>query len=465
MRKTSQFQNLWRAYDTKIVLAAVLLIFIVSSLFIALRLRSTLTGIIPDESAHFIFSKHFSKTAGIPPDTAETYVWGWYIKQNPFLYYWINARIINLLEWIKPNITDLQLLVALRVVNVLYAFTTVVFCFLLSKQVIQHKWWQLLPVFLLTHTLMFVFLTGGVNYDNLANMLSMISLFYLVKALKGDQFVKDSLKWMIFVAIGTLTKYTLLPLALAMGIAWIAYMVRNRKIIFPAPLKGLKTALLILFLAVLIIGNFAIYGINILRFKSILPPCEEILLESQCELSGFERRLREVGLEKKLTIKESVAEGYPSLLRYLSVDWVEHMLMRTFGMISHEAYFPRDIILFLRLLFYWMALLSIFNLMYYQRLSHITLTLVWITIFYSVVLFIQNYNTELIYGFKQIMLQGRYIFPVIGAIYILFTKVLEHVPFRSLRWATLAFTIGLFLYGGPITILREYNSFLIDWFY
>ena len=116
------------------------------------------------------------------------------------------------------------------------------------------------------------------------------------------------------------------PLALAMGIAWIAYMVRNRKIIFPAPLKGLKTALLILFLAVLIIGNFAIYGINILRFKSILPPCEEILLESQCELSGFERRLREVGLEKKLTIKESVAEGYPPLLRYLSVDWVEHML-------------------------------------------------------------------------------------------------------------------------------------------
>lgn len=465
MGKVNQLKKIWQTNNTKIVLVAVLLIFLVSSLFIALRLRSTLTGIIPDESAHFIFSKQFSSTLGIPSDTAETYVWGWYIKQNPFLYYWINGRIINLLKWISPGITDLQLLISLRVVNVLYAFTTVIFCYFLSKEVLKHKWWRLLPIFLLTHTLMFVFLAGGVNYDNLANMLSMISLYFFVKAFKNQDFLKCSLAWLVFLGTGTLVKYTLLPLALAMVIAWLVYVILRRKAIFPLRFDVNKTAVLIVMLALLMIGNAAIYGVNILRYGTLLPPCEEILLESQCDLSGFERRYREMALDSKLTIKESISEGYPPPLRYLTVDWVYHMLMRTFGMISHEAYFPQQIILYLRILFYWTALLSVFNLMYYHKLSSITLSFVWITFFYACVLFVQNYNSELVYGFKQIALQGRYIFPVIGVIYILFTKVLQHTPFRSLRWATLAFTVALFLYAGPVTMLRGYFSFLDGWFY
>lgn len=449
---------------SRIALIFILVIFFVSSLFIALKLKSTLTGIIPDESAHFIFSKHFSTTLGIPPDTAETYIWGWYIQQNPFLYYWINGRIINFLSWLRPGISDLQLLISLRVLNVLCATMSVLVCYLLSKETIQHKWWRLLPVFLLTHTLMFVFLAGGVNYDNLANLLGMASLYYLIKVLKHKRFLSNSLAWMIFIAVGTLVKYTLLPLALATSIAWLIFTITQRKMVFPIHFEGVKTGLPILMLVLLLLGNFFIYGINILRYKSLLPPCQEILLESQCEMSGFERRYRETALDKKLTIKESIDEGYPPPLRYLTVDWVNHMLMRTFGMISHEAYFPHQVIIYLRLLFYWMGLLSVFNLMVHHRVSIVTLTLIWIVLFYACVLFIQNYNTELVYGFKQISLQGRYIFPVIGAIYVLFTKVLQKTPFKSVRLATLAYTIGLFLYAGPITILREYNSFLVGWF-
>jgi hypothetical protein len=189
------------------------------------------------------------------------------------------------------------------------------------------------------------------------------------------------------------------------------------------------------------------------------------LSDSQCDLSGYEQRYDEIALDSKLTITESVEKGYPSILRYFFVDWVYHMLMRSFGMISPEAYFPHDTIILYRVLFYWMVLLGAFNLLYWQKISNISIHLIWITIFYSIILFINNYNSELIYGFKQISLQGRYIFPIIGAIYLIFTKILVKTPFRILQWATVAFTLGLFFYGGPVTILRGFNTFLQGWFY
>lgn len=150
------------------MLLVLLLVFLAYSVFIAIRLD---TGISPDEPAHFIFSKHYSTTWGKPPDTLETYSQGWYIEQNPLLYYWINGRIINLTQLINPSVTDATLLLILRLLSSLYSTGTLIFLYLLSKLIIHKAWWRLLPVFLLSNTLMFVLLSGGVNYDNLANLL------------------------------------------------------------------------------------------------------------------------------------------------------------------------------------------------------------------------------------------------------------------------------------------------------
>lgn len=127
---------MWESHNTKFVLILIFAIFLAYSTFLALQLD---TGLIPDEPAHFTFSKHYATTLGIPPDTYETYSWGWYIEQNPFLYYWINGRIINLIKFLIPGISNSNLLIGLRLVSVLYSFGTVYFCFLLSKEVIEHR--------------------------------------------------------------------------------------------------------------------------------------------------------------------------------------------------------------------------------------------------------------------------------------------------------------------------------------
>jgi len=185
-----QVKEFWHNNNTKIVLLLILGIFLSYSLFLATNLRR---GIIPDEPAHLIFSKHFSTTWGIPEDTFETYSQGWYIQHNPFLYYWINGRVINLFQTIIPSISEWQILVSLRILSVFYSLGTLLFCYLLSKEIVTGKWWQLLPPFLLSNTLMFVFLSGGVNYDNLANLLSMAGLFYLIRVLKKKNFVLNSI--------------------------------------------------------------------------------------------------------------------------------------------------------------------------------------------------------------------------------------------------------------------------------
>jgi hypothetical protein len=141
------------------------------------------------------------------------------------------------------------------------------------------------------------------------------------------------------------------------------------------------------------------------------------------------------------------------------------MLLRSFGMIGHKSYFPLQLITLYQVLFYGMLGLGIFNLLYWRRISLPIASLLWITAFYALVLLLQNYNSELVYNFTHIAFQGRYIFPVIGAIYVLYTKVLENTPFWILRTFFLVATISVYLAGGPVIILQGYQSFLSDWFY
>ena len=166
----------------KVVLACILLAFAIASVYVALNLAE---GIVPDEKAHFIFSKVYATTWGIPPDSPETYAQGWYIAHNPFLYHWINGRVINLIMFFNPAASNWDLLIVLRLTSVLYSLGTLYFCYLLAKELIRKPWWPLLPVFLLANTLMFVFISGGVNYDNLVSLLCMAGLYFLVRVFNG----------------------------------------------------------------------------------------------------------------------------------------------------------------------------------------------------------------------------------------------------------------------------------------
>lgn len=451
-----QAKNFWHKNDTKITLSILILIFIFYSVFIAFNIDR---GIIPDEITHFDFSKQFSTTLGIPPELPEAYKYGVYITQSPFLFYWINGRIINIANLIFPSLSDWQMLVTLRILNVLYTLGTIVFCYLLSKEFIKHKWWQLLPVFFLTNTLMFVFLSGGVNYDNLANLFCFAGLFYLARVFNHHPFVTNSLSWMIFIALGSLTKYTVLPLALAMGVAWLIYLIKNRKQILPFEFQGRKNLTLFALLISLIFGNIAIYGHNLIVYHALLPNCEDILSEEECRLDYYNLRMEKFGLEKKLTLVESIKLGYPNPLEYLS-RWIIGYISAIFGINSHRSFKTKPRTFFHLLLLIWIFYVSIRS--YINKFKN--LSFMGVFLFYLFTIFITNYNSDLYFGFKYFGQNGRYFFQVIGILFIALTKGIMKIPHKMVQKITLIFALLLYFFTGPLTFIYRYNAVFSDWF-
>jgi len=455
----TKLKTLWHSHGETIIFLLLLAIFLAYASYIALNLKG---GIIPDGTVHYNLSKHFATTLGIPEDNVEAiYVKGVYIKQNPFLYYWINGRVINVFKHLFKPQTEAPIWYALRMLSVLYAAGTVSFAYLLSKEFIKRKRWRLLPVFLLTNTLMFVFLSGGINYDNLVNLLCTAGLYFLARVFNQKSFLPNSLAWMISIALGTLTKYTVLPLALAMGIAWLIFLVKHRKSILPIKVRGWTQWTLLALFALLAAGNLAIYGVNLIEHQAILPPCESILTQDQCDLSLFKVRRETLGLEEKLTLIESIRQGYPDPIRYFFTLWLPTLIMRLYGIFGFRAYASETAQIAHLSLFYVSILLA---LVFYREFNLKTLSFLGILVFYGLTLFIKNYNTELIYGFKTVALQGRYLFPVISIAYIALTRILLSIPKKPIRIPVSIATLCLYFYTGPLALILHYKDVFSDWF-
>ncbi|HPL69819.1 MAG TPA: phospholipid carrier-dependent glycosyltransferase [Brevefilum sp.] len=441
-----------------LIFAFLLIAFAGYTIFLSFNLNPY---VIPDETYHFEVSKHFATTWGLPENIPVAQAVGKSVNQNSYLGYWINGRMQAVFLLFFPTATDWQSLVFLRIINALFSWGTVIITYLIAKEFIRNKWLQLLPVFMLTNTLMFVFLSAGVNHDNPAIFFSSISLLYFIKTLKHKEFINNSLAWMIFICVACLIKYSVLPLALVMGVIWIIYLIKNKPELTMKLLTN-KTRLALLVISFVFIAlNFSIFGMNIIRYRSIIPSCTDIYSKEICEASSFAVRHQEMALPEKLSVKEAFRQGDPEPIRYVFDYWIRAMLDRIFGIMGHKIYFPISVSYFLMLIFLSIGL----GMRYIRKPNFLLVSLFSIIIFYALVLVRMNYNSELVYGFHtSVALQGRYIFPVITIAYVIWGYIIEKVSNKLIRFTTLLIIITLFFYGGPIRFILYYHSVFADWF-
>lgn len=430
-----------------IIFLLMLLTFFGTTTFFALNLRR---DIIPDEAQHIGVSKHFSTTWGIPPDVPETYIYG-SIQHKPNLYYWINGRLINVLNVVFSNPGDWKILALLRLTSVLYASLTVIFCFLLAREVITSRWWALLPVFLLTNTLMFAFLAGGVNYDNLGNLCCFAGTYYLIRLLNGREFFSNSLWWLIWMLVGTLVKFTVLPLLLITFLIWVVYIIKNRSW---ENFRPVFTPIILLTLAVLVIFlmlNFAVYGVNLLRFRAIMPSCTMVLTEEQCMQQLVYARSAQIPQSEKFTFIDMLNENVPDPVVWFDDYWVGAILKMTYGIAGHLTYSPTDLMLtFYRLWYVWALLIAI---RVWRNISFPVAALTAIAVFYTLTVLQTNLSSELDTGFKHLGIQGRYVFPILGSLYVLIVFFFSRVSNKLVSGVTLLLTLALFLWGSPLKTL------------
>jgi hypothetical protein len=451
-------KSIWTKINSKLVLIVILAIFIGFTTYLAFNLK---LNIVPDEGFHYSMSQSFARTVGVPYETPASLERGIFIRQNPYLGHWIFARALNFFSIIRPNSTNWQQLVFLRLINVMFSIGTVIFTYLFSKELARNKWWGLLPVFLLTNTMMFVVLSSGVSYDNLTNFFSIISIYFLLRILNKKEFISNSLGMLIFLLLGALTKFTVIPLALGMIIVWIIFIIFKKPSIEMNRLRLGKNIVLLIFILILVGLNVSIYGVNLIKFQSLTPHCQDYYSEEFCLNAPFLIIYHELRLPEKLTIFSAVKQGYPEPIRYTFDTWIRAMMLKIFGVMGNlKSYYPTSAAYF-HILLYWFILLFV---RYFRKTTFKLYNLIAIFIYYSLVLFINNYDDELTFGFLQVALQGRYIFPVISLAYGLLGFGLMKIPNRIVKYATLGATIALFIYGGPLKFIIYYDSIFASWF-
>ena len=444
------------------LVGVVLLVFTVCAGYFALRLHR---GIIPDERGYFYLSTLFSTSWRLPDITERSLALGLSeFDRLPYIYFWLNGRFLNFLSFIMPEVTEWQQLVFLRLVNVFYSILTIYFSYQLAKEFIQKIWWRLLVTFLMSSTLMFVFLSGGVSYDNLANLCATAGTLFLVRALKGRRIITDSLLWIIAIGLGILAKKTILPLALVMFVLWVFFIFKNRRQVNLKSEFNWKFTLITAFALIVLGLNVSLYGVNLVKYLEPIPDCTDLLPQEQCDLSVYERRAKEMGFpEEKLTLRDVIEQQKTNPINYIDEYWFNRMLKTVYGIMGHKSYYPPLIATFYRLLYLFVFILAI---KYWQKREYAFYALVIITLSYILAIMISSYNEELMSDFRHVAVQGRYLFPILAPFYVLVSHSISQITNRWIRKLTVAYTLLLFIIGGPVVFLLVFaRTNAVGWFY
>lgn len=427
-----------RINKEKIILILILLVFGILITFLAFKLRM---GISPDSFYHLEVSKVYSTTLGIPDNTPDTYKYR-DITRIAYLYFWINGRVLNI------NNGFINEVILLRIVNVIYSFGTVFVMYLLSKEIIKKRYDRVLPLFFLTSTLMFVFLSSSINYDNLANLLSILSIFFFVKFVKSKLDIKYLLWMILFLCLGGLTKFTVLPLAFILIVLSIVDIFRKIDLLRSIKLNKYFLLLIpILFFGIL---NIELYGTNILKYGGLEPACEKILTHEQCLTNG-------VYFRDNVTFPSTKIDNFGDIFNLIQsgdrvspfgyfFKWVPNFVMKIYGIMGDSSLFMNSIYTYVYIGVFLISILL--GLIYYKKWKILDIYFVLIFLFYMLILFIfQNYDMYLKHNHFYLGLQGRYIFPVISIMYILFTKSIFMINNKWLRYIILIPIIILFIYS------------------
>ena len=144
-------------------------------------------------------------------------------------------------------------------------------------------------------------------------------------------------------------------------------------------------------------------------------------------------------------------ENLPNPIVWFDDFWFVGMIRMVFGITGFRVYNPSDLILTLyRLWFVWALLVAIRT---WKKPSPAVVGLVFILAFYALTLLQTNLSSELNTGFKHWGIQGRYIFPVIGTLYVLIIYFFASIPNKIVSGITVSLTLILFLVGSPLKVL------------
>lgn len=441
-----------RPLFSKIPLHKVLLVLTIIY-FLVFGLLMVHVGGQPDQGTHNYYSIRFSETWGIPKDDPNS---PHIITGQPYLYYWLNGAIYRIIRILLPNNLSINTTLLWRLVSVVLSALTVYYIYKLTSKLTGNKYAGVIAAFCLSNILMFVFISGGINYDNLMNLASMAAIYHLSAIFKKDDFIKHT-AWMgVWLCIAALSKEQSLLLVALLAVAWIYYIIKNLKNI---NLNFKQDHILPLTIILIASGLFiGLYGVNFITYRQITPYCGQIKPRELCQ--GFSERFEfydPINIVYIWFFRDNFANNP---LLYISTFWSLRMLQSIWGILSTYTFIPRWSTALHGLMLIWASLCFV---RYWKKDHVLSSVLFMILMVYTSYIFYMNYQGDLNFQFQHYAIQGRYLFPILGILISLMINYFLKIQSPLIKRATLSLVIVLYFFGGFGMFISRYAEVFVHW--
>lgn len=396
----------------------------------------------PDEIYHLKLSEQYEPLSTIiAKDTPQTISIG-IISKTPNLYHLLQGKILNLTS--NHNYI-------LRLIN----FILGIFFFYISKKTIdQHVssyFTRIIYLYIISNITMLQYLFGAISYDNFINLIAVYS-FYLFYQVINQKYYYSLTKLIIFSLVAILAKPTYFPLFLIQISVIFTYLFRQKLVFkYTKQLFSQKRSLILIISLSSVIFYF--YGSNLIKYGTISPSCTNLYTQTFCNNDPS------VILNNEIYLQTKINPSFSNIYSYFT-SWIHLMTERTFGIFSYTSLLAHpEWISFLTLTIIFSTII-IFKLI----TNRYDYYLFFISITYSLILFLKNYNGYLETGITHVAVQGRYLFPIIFPTYYLFTKYLTTILKKNIFFKLLILTLLIysFSYYGFFYIVKvqDYLKFL-----
>lgn len=317
------------AIGSRWMLVAIIIIFILQSLWIAFSFRYPM---VYDESFHFpviqIFSHELDPFITEQPPAYDTY--GDLQYSNSVFYHYLMSwpyRLIDLFTQYEP-----YQVVVLRVINVLMAAAGLLVFARLFRQI------KIKPTYINTGLLVFTllpivpFVAAHISYDNLLLLLTAGYLLFATKIIQDKNIIWSDYAWLITIGcFAALVKFTFLPIFAASVLFLVGLLFkRYGRDFIVKMLKSFQASTGILRLItttamVLFISLFSItYIAPTVEYGSPTPSCFATMSKDRC-MTGRNGQLIERGSEAKATKAERPGLALPIFTQ----NWINNMTTLT----------------------------------------------------------------------------------------------------------------------------------------
>ncbi len=436
--------------SSRVFLLITFLWFVVQSTLIAFI---TKFGLPPDEVYHYNFIQLFTENGWLPFLKGQEgyYHLGEVVKTPFFLYHYLLSI---------PNHLFIQTghsVLLLRLTNVLLGVASLYLAYRIAVNAKLSKLAVNLSVFMFANTIMFVFLSASINYDNLFLALSLSCLLLVLRIIKKPSIVDTSVLILALLS-GIFIKKNFIPVAIVLGTVFVFWAVKNWQPFSSSIKKGWhvkqKTLIPILVLLAIFLGLFfQRYASNLINYQSIKPRCDIVLTLEQCRENGLFVRSERLDSSPRPAITKN---GYEYIF-----GWSALMGQRIFGVFAHKSFVPLTSIFF-----GLQTIIAVCVVAVIRKLSAIDWRvnlLLGIAIAYSIILILENYLRYRKYGSFDFAVQGRYVFFALPLFYISAIHYVSKIQFLKKIFMgvfTLAAITVVLLSGLPSYLLLIDSSWL-----